>query len=293
MTVVQPGRDPLQSVRLRDDLWLPLTGAAALPVAAGSSEVRRADVLSEGSDAVVLQNALVRVVIAPDAGARAFSFEDLSDGSNVFTTVGGLRDDVTIQQPVSATDYIAKYTHDFPAGMFNRPYSVTVRSSGASAGVTFAYRAPDVLPHGATFERTVTLMPDVRYFTVDERVTFPDAPKDGNQRAVSVTSLGSGKRGETAHVLSPGGSGVPPNAIAAFFPESKRVATIAWHAGAVESVPPNDKEKTDFSLVLAPGAVHLLFASVPAADEATAAASAARFAAIAQGPTPTPANSPH
>ena len=192
---------------------LPIRGDAALPlgvsspfrsVAPHAASAYVADVYRDGSQALVLDNGIVRVVVAPDAGARAFVFEDLASGRSVFTSVGAMRDDVAIEPPLSTTDRIARYTHDFPAGMFNRPYATTVDASGPSARASVRYDAPDVLPNGMMFERTIALEPDARAFEVDERATFASgSARLDAQRAVSVSSLsvGNGSDMSTRRVL--------------------------------------------------------------------------------------------
>jgi len=192
------------------------------PAPAGRAQAFAMDVYRDGNQAIVLQNALVRVIVAPNAGARAFVFEDIARGVNMFTTVGALRDDVKIEPPLSTTDKIAQYTHQFPAGMFNRPYRAEILAGGKSASARFSYDAPDVLPHGAHFERTITLAPDARSFTVDETVRFPDNETFG-QRAVSVTSLAAYRT-----------LAAPSAALSFYDPDSREVATIAWHAGDTE-----------------------------------------------------------
>lgn len=209
-----------------------------------------ADVYLDGSKAVVLDNGLMRVIVSPEAGARAFVFEDIASHDNVFTSVGASRDDVAIELPLSVTDRIAKYTHQFPAGTFNRPYTVSALASGTTsggeAGATFAYKAPDVLPNGARFERRLSLAPNARAFTVDERVQFVAGPKAlPAQRAVSVTSLAVGDGDvSTQHVLAPDDRPFEANATLAvdsgrvlgyYDTATHRLATIAWRAGDVES----------------------------------------------------------
>jgi hypothetical protein len=160
--------------------------------------------------------------------------------------------------------------------------------------VTLKYSAPDVLPNGATFERTVTLPPDVRYFTVDERVAFPGAPPDSKQRAVSITSFGAGQRGAAAVALAPASGTGPGQSVGLYFPGTLRLAVIAWRNGDIEGTTGHTTGPTDVRLVLAQGkTAHLLFASVPAATEAAVTEELHRLEAIAQGPQPTPANSPH
>ncbi|MBD5633235.1 MAG: amino acid permease, partial [Candidatus Eremiobacteraeota bacterium] len=117
-----------EAVPIRDDVGL--DGSSFARPAAGAARAYEADVYRDGTRAVVLDNATVRLAIVPEAGARAFLFEDRS-GTSVFTTVGAMRDDVAVEPPLSQTDRIAKYTHQFPAGTFNRTYSTTIEPGGA------------------------------------------------------------------------------------------------------------------------------------------------------------------
>jgi hypothetical protein len=162
-------------------------------VAADAARAYAADVYRDGEGAIVLENAHVRVIVAPNAGGRAFVFEDKARRTNVFTTVGALRDDVLVAPPLSTVDRIAKYTNQMPAGFFNRPYRAQILASGARAVVRFSYLAPDAYPQGARFERTLSLAPHARCFSADLRNRFvgPGALAR-KQRAVSVTSLAVG-----------------------------------------------------------------------------------------------------
>jgi Glycosyl hydrolases family 35 len=219
---------PNEPITTRKHDMLPISSNQELPISAlrvtpsGRAQAFTTDLYRDGEKTVILQNALVRVVIAPDAGARAFVFEDLARGTNVFDTVGALRDDVSIEPPLSTTDKIARYTHQFPAGMFNRPYHTEILSTGKTARVRFSYDAPDVLPHGAHFERTITLLPNARFFTVDQTASFPGNEVFG-QRAVSVTSL---TMGNATHTVS-------ANSVHLYNADTRESATIAWKPGDV------------------------------------------------------------
>jgi amino acid transporter len=250
-----------QGIAVRSHLLLidqpdaaPSPGATLAPPPAplgNEITVDRADVYRDGSLDAVLDNSEVKIVVAPEAGARAFAFIDDATGTNCFTTVGALRDDVVIEPPLSTSDRIAKYTHDFPAGMFNRPYAVSLSPpSNAPVAVgtaTFSYDAPDVVPSGARFSRTLTLLPQERAFTVDESVDFHGPGDTSAQRAVSVTSLSVGESRrptmETQRVLIP--NALPfaamttlhvssGDALGYYDTETHEVATIAWRAGDVE-----------------------------------------------------------
>lgn len=144
----------------------------ALPsVAEGDARAYADDVYRDGSHTFVLENARVRVIVSADAGARAFVFEDLATGRNAFTTIGALRDDVTIPPATSTRDYIGKYTHPFPAGTFNRSYHCTVEKRMRHAGVLCTYDAPDLAPSPVHFEKEFMLAPRATSFTVRVHAT--------------------------------------------------------------------------------------------------------------------------
>jgi hypothetical protein len=191
-------------------------------------EVGRA---SDGYPRFTLQNDRVALTITPNAGARAFMLSASLDGCslvNAFTSVGALRDDVALQPPLSTTDRIGKYTRSFPAGMFNRKYRIDGRTaSSGAASVTFAYDAPDVVPNGARFERTLTLGPADSGVTVDERATFANGPTADAQHAVRYDSFDT--RG--AATIDERAAG----AVGFFFPARRYVAIAAWNSAQVEA----------------------------------------------------------
>jgi len=242
---------------------LPIRSDASLPeppfaaVAPGSASAYETDAFADGTRAVVLDNGIVRLVFAPQAGARAFVFEDDATRRSVFTTVGAMRDDVAIEPPLSVTDRIAKYTHQFPAGTFNRPYASALGAAG-SARATFSYDAPDVVPGGARFVRTVSLAPSARAAVLEERAEFPGAAPSDPQRAVSVTSLsvGDGSDMSTRRLLAPGVAPFVANqtssvahgdAVGFYDTATHELATIAWRAGDVERA---DVSQQRYSLVV-------------------------------------------
>jgi hypothetical protein len=177
------------SLPIRNDLSV----EAPLPFAiSGGAIAYVQDVYRDGFPCVVLANDAVRLIISPAAGGRAFVFED-GRGRNAFDTIGALRDDVAIAPPPSQTDRIAKYTHQFPAGFFNRPYSATIVESGARAVVRLRYDAPDAFPEGAVFERVVTLEPHAHSFDVFASAAFRGSdPLARAQRGVLVSSFDAG-----------------------------------------------------------------------------------------------------
>ncbi len=279
------------SVPVRDDA--PLPAPSYRPVPAGAASAYLADPYRDGSRAVVIDNGRVRAIVAADAGARAFVLEDLARGVNCFDSVGALRDDVLLQIPVSPTDRIAKYTRSFSAGTFNRSYDATVVAGGPPAQAAFRYAAPDVLPAGAVFTRTLTLDPGSDELAVTAQAQFP-GDASGRQRALSVTSLAVGASagggdwyvidGSAAQPFAPQTAlEIPPSGALGFYDAtSGTLATLVWDAASVERA--TVAQKT-FSLVstlqLAPGTAHLRLACTAAAtvDDAVRAVAARRDAA--------------
>jgi amino acid transporter len=270
------------SIPVRPDALLPATGFRN--VTPHEAIAYRSDVYGDGEPALILENTLVRIIIAPEAGARAFVFEDKRTHANVFTSVGAMRDDVSVQPPPSTTDRLGASTHAFPAGMFNRPYEARIAAGGSRAEATLSYDAPDVVPHGARFERTITLDPDARTFRLDERF-IPHGTDAGDQQLVSTSSLAVGdayhagewsvltpapqrfRAGKTISITSSGTLGFYDAA-------SRMLASIRWSTGDAHSV---DITEKDFSLLaritFASGASHRLtfgFTYAPSVDDARA-----------------------
>lgn len=211
------------AIPLRDDAFVAGTRFERVPPHRAIAYER--DVFADGEPSVVFDNGRVRLIVSPDAGARAFVFEDLATTRNLFSTVGGMRDDVCAPIAPSARDYIAAYTHPIPAGFFIRPYDVRVLGR-SPAFAEFSYHAPDVLPEGALFERVVTMAPGTRRFTVDERVRFGSAPAARNQCAVVESSFATAP--STATIRTGNG--------AAFFdPQAGLVTFVAWPASDVRA----------------------------------------------------------
>lgn len=219
------------------------------------------DRAADGYPRLTLANSSVSVTFAPNAGARAFLFAPencLAD--NVFTTVGALRDDVAIQPPLSTTDRIGQYTRSFPAGMFNRPYAITARATTAdSAAATLAYAAPDVVPNGARFERTISLRANEPAFTIAQRVTFGAGRDAAGQRAVRYDSFDA----RDATLLDERAAG----ALGFFYRSARRVAIVAWPRGEVEAatiIP--ERTSTVVRLQFAPGPSRTRYALEVAVD---------------------------
>ena len=246
-TLVEAARAPFppRTLPIRNDLlvqeppWKPVTGDAAIAYVS--------DIYRDGYPCVVLENDAIRIIVSPSAGGRAFVFEDKARRQNAFDTVGALRDDVALAPPPSTTDRIARYTHQFPAGFFNRPYAATIVASGTRAVVRLRYAAPDAYPHGGRFEHLVTLAPHARSFTLDASAAFEgDDPAATAQRGRVVSSLSTGnpRRPQTLRILPenlslPDGSlaaeaeSTSDRAVALFDGASHALVMQAWDASAV------------------------------------------------------------
>ncbi|MEO9171145.1 MAG: beta-galactosidase [Candidatus Baltobacteraceae bacterium] len=194
------------------DFWIDGSGAHAIALTAGApieetpeavswravparqSFAYALDVYRDGEGAIVMDNGQARVVIAPDAGARAFVFESLPAKENLFTTIGALRDDVQEPLPPSSRDYIAAYTHPLEAGTFNRPYRCSIKETGARAVVECEYDAPDLASQPVHFQKTFVLEPGTTTLSVTVRASAA---------AVSLTALSPAGFGDVAWPADP------------------------------------------------------------------------------------------
>lgn len=219
-----------------------------LPVRPGSAVAYRSESFGRGDPTLVLQNSLLRAIFVPRGGARLVVLQrlDATDGPLEATNAtGALRDDALVQFPASRTDRIARYTHSYPAGTFNRAYKAEILASGLRAVVRFSYDAPDVLPRGARFVKTVSLEPGAPRIVVDEAVTFAPGTGADRQRAVSYAALAVPPPAVPQPVERAGAA--PPDAapadgatleldapdgVAAW--TASAVVTVLWIAGAVE-----------------------------------------------------------
>ena len=273
-------------------------------LAPSSPNVRPSDIFREGSDAIVFDDGATDLVVAPNAGARAFVFHAHDAASqNWFTTVGGLRDDVAIEPPISAKDRIAKYTHDFPAGTFNRTYAV---SDIARTSARFTYAAPDAIPLGATFDRTIGLATGGACgFDLDESARFDEHDLLPEQRGVSVDSFAIDREHvDTSRVFAPEASAVVAGKTLAIAGDgfaleraADDVLVVAWRHGDIEST--NLSERTDSvvaRLTIAPDVrAHVLFRIVRSTGvDPTSALAGIEAEAQHTAPqvTPSPARTP-
>jgi hypothetical protein len=232
------------------------------PVPAGKAVAVRGSAFGSGERTVTLANARVVAVFVPDGGGRLVVFAPRG-GGNATNATGALRDDVLVQPPPSATDRIAKYTHSYPAGTYNRTYRTDIVASGnAEAVVRFRYDAPD-LGGGAHFERTVRLAAGSSRLIVDERVRFDGA--DPAQRAVTRSALA---------VAPAAGVATAPSFVAT---AGGRPFALTWSPQAVQSATwTRFGSNGTLSLVFAGDALRTTYAIGNAGDQAAVQAFAQR-----------------
>jgi amino acid transporter len=181
--------DHRKQTRLAPAIWSGVDDGGD-PPADGAVARSRPAIDGVAHDEIVLRNDRLRVIIDPSAGARALSLQAFDAqrkrwSENAFDATGGWRDDVSEPLPSTPRDYIAKYTHAYPAGTFNRAYHAEILASGPRAIVRLTYTMPDAQPGGLTFERIVTLEPRSARVVVDERIIGADGTA---QRAVVRSS---------------------------------------------------------------------------------------------------------
>jgi hypothetical protein len=184
--------------------------------------------------------------------------------------------------------------------MFNRPYRTEILvARGRTVSVRFSYDAPDVVPHGARFERTVSLAADAPRLVVDERVTFAPGRDADRQRGVTLSALAIPPPSipqpvdRLAAPAATGPSPAPAAATPGATPVSleldprEGVATwnapaaiaVMWAAGSVtEATWTPYRSNGTLTLVAASGTLRTTYAVAPAhtADEAAAFARAER-----------------
>ena len=144
------------------------------------------DIDRDGFDDYVLENEFLRLIVSPNAGARAFALINKRTGANAFTSVGGLRDKFVELDPTDPTRNPKRKRGAY--GTFNRAYSAEILAGmGAQAVLKLAYDAPEAYPAGARIERIITLNANEEFFTVDYRVTPKVA--NGKQAFWSANSI--------------------------------------------------------------------------------------------------------
>ncbi|MGH9847502.1 MAG: hypothetical protein ACREEM_53090, partial [Blastocatellia bacterium] len=146
------------------------------------------DMDCDGFEDYVLENEHLRLIISPNAGARAFALINKHTGANVFTSVGGLRDKFVELDPADPTRNARRKRGMY--GTFNRPYTAEiVEGMGKRVIVRTTYDAPDIYPGGVRIERAVVLNAGDEFFTIDYRITPNAGTANGRQAFWSASSV--------------------------------------------------------------------------------------------------------
>ncbi len=194
------------NVRLSDGKLTEIVKVNFLTLRKGEAVVFAYDVDRDGFDDYVLENEFLRLIVSPNAGARAFALINKRTGANVFTSVGGLRDKFVELDPTDPTRNARRKRGMY--GTFNRPYAAEIVSGmGRQALLKLTYNATEVYPTGARIERNISLQGGEEFFTVEYRITPNEKTVDGKQAFWAASSIVVGDPANQARrFLSEGGS---------------------------------------------------------------------------------------
>jgi hypothetical protein len=90
-------------IKLNDGQTTELAKVNCVALRKGEAVAFAYDIDQDGFDDYVLENEWLRLIVSPQAGARAFALIDKRTGTNVFTSVGGLRDKFVELDPMDPT----------------------------------------------------------------------------------------------------------------------------------------------------------------------------------------------
>jgi hypothetical protein len=112
----------------------------------------RFDFDRDGADEWVLENSHLRLIVSPASGGRAIALADKSNGSNLITSVGLLRDAFSYtENPIGGNPLRARGRY----GLFDRSYTAQWFGEKASPGLKLQEEARDVFPSGASIEKSI------------------------------------------------------------------------------------------------------------------------------------------
>lgn len=125
---------------------------AFLAVREGAVSRYQFDFDRDGAREWVLESTGLRLIVSPESGGSALAFVDKSSGFSLTSSAGALRDTFSFngsrpgQSPERAR---GRY------GLFNRAYAAEWLDESGHPALRMRYDAPDVLPAGASLEKTV------------------------------------------------------------------------------------------------------------------------------------------
>ena len=213
--------DTDQRLPLRPGSWIASSALTAYHAGVAPVRYSKMDVYQDNNPSVVMENSLLRLIVSPCAGARAFVLEYKPARENLFTTIGAFRDAWSQALPASNRDYIARYTHPIATGTFNRCYSS--KTNIAHHSLYFAYKAPDAPPKGGTFEKEIRFYPGLPVFAVKTTAWFASS---FTQRAEQLTSFAITP---ATHILR------MANGYGLYDPSKGRLVEVAWPTAAAQA----------------------------------------------------------
>jgi len=114
----------------------------------------RYDFDRDGAEEWVLENVALRMIVSPESGGRVIALTDKTDGEDLTTSVGLIRDNFLFTpNPPGINLHRARGLY----GMFNRPYTAKWGGDAKSPSLELHYDAPDVYPAGASIDKTITI----------------------------------------------------------------------------------------------------------------------------------------
>lgn len=171
-----------------------------VPLRAQGVTAYRYDFDRDGAPEWVLENVALRLIVSPESGGRAIALTDKTDGEDLATSVGLLRDNFLFTpNPPDINPQRARGLY----GMFNRAYAAKWGGDVKKPSLELHYDAPDVYPAGASIDKVITIE-DPAVVRVDYRVKlFAGKNQTGETEAgrhsqafVVVNSFPSGNDGE-------------------------------------------------------------------------------------------------
>ena len=145
-----------------------------VPVKEGAVNHYQFDFDRDGANEWVLENTHLRLIVSPESGGQAMALVDKISRLDLLTSVGGLSDHFSFaDNPRDTSPERARGRY----GMFNRAYQAEWTDEKENPALRMRYEAPDVLPGGASIEKTARIE-DNDVLRVNYRVQLNAAQRD-------------------------------------------------------------------------------------------------------------------
>lgn len=140
------------TVKLRSGRDLRSIPIAFLQLPKGALTRYRFDFDRDGADEWVLESDRLRLIVSPESGGRAIALADKSNGANLTTSVGLLRDAFSYTENSAGGNPLRDHGR---YGLFNRSYAAEWVGDKTNPGLKLHYDAPDVFPSGAAIDKSI------------------------------------------------------------------------------------------------------------------------------------------